>query len=298
MHDAAVDIRPIELAALGERLAALRLCEPPAVAAMRSSLERHGQLDALTLFAEAGRLEIVDGFKRARAARALGWPTVLARVDDVGAIEAKVRLLELNDRRGLTELEEAWLVRSLYRDDKLSQPEIARRMSRHKSWVCRRLMLVECLDMAVQAEVRLGLIAPRAAIAVARLPRGNQPGASAVVIRRGLTVRHAGLFVDELLELAEAARADLCARRMDAPVVRTGDAAPPTRAARNEADWMSVDVARVRDHAARLQVRLAASPLATLAPGAAEILRDALVRLSPVIRALDAAIVAATEVTP
>jgi len=84
---------------------------------------------------------------------------------------------------------EGWLVRSLYRDDKLSQPEIARRLDRHKSWVCRQLVLVEALDLAVQADVRLGLLVPRAAIALAALPRGNQVPASAVVIRRGLTVR-------------------------------------------------------------------------------------------------------------
>jgi hypothetical protein len=94
------------------------------------------------------------------------WTTLFARIDDVNAIEAKLRVAELHDRRGLTELEEAWLVRSLYRDDGLGQPEIARRMSRHKSWVWRRLMLVESLEPAVQAHVRLGLLAPRAAVAV------------------------------------------------------------------------------------------------------------------------------------
>ena len=94
-----------------------------------------------------GRYERNDG--RLSRSEALGqqsgftWTTLFARIDDVNAIEAKLRVAELHDRRGLTELEEAWLVRSLYRDDGLGQPEIARRMSRHKSWVWRRLMLVE-----------------------------------------------------------------------------------------------------------------------------------------------------------
>ncbi len=156
MQKASSDTRVIEIASLSERLAPLRLCEASALLAIRRSLERHGQLSALTLFVEADRFEIIDGFKRVRAARAIGWSTLLARVDDVGAVDAKLRLAELHDRRRLTELEEAWLVRSLYRDDGLGQPEIARRMSRHKSWVCRRLMLVEALDPAVQGDVRLG----------------------------------------------------------------------------------------------------------------------------------------------
>jgi ParB-like chromosome segregation protein Spo0J len=42
---------------------------------VRHSLERYGQLTALTLFVETDRLEILDGFKRVRAARALGCTT-------------------------------------------------------------------------------------------------------------------------------------------------------------------------------------------------------------------------------
>jgi ParB-like chromosome segregation protein Spo0J len=192
-------MRLVEIASLGERLAPLRLCDATALTAVRRSLERHGQLTALTLFVETGRLEILDGFKRVRAARALGWSTLLARIDEVDAIEAKLRVAELHDRRGLTELEEAWLVRSLYRDDGLGQPEIARGMRRHRSWVWRRLMLVESLEPAVQAHVRLGLVAARAAVAVSRLPRGNQIAASTVIVRRGLTVRQTDLLVQEVL---------------------------------------------------------------------------------------------------
>jgi hypothetical protein len=57
---------------------------------------------------------------------------------------------------------------------------------------------------------------------------------------------------------------------------------------------MSSDVAKLRELAARLEARLLAVPLETLPSGAAEILRDALIALSPVLRALDAAIRAAT----
>ena len=50
----------------------------------------------------------------------------------------------------MAELEEGWLVRSLFREDLLSLPEISRRLYRHRSWVWRRLMLVEALDPIVQ----------------------------------------------------------------------------------------------------------------------------------------------------
>jgi ParB-like chromosome segregation protein Spo0J len=285
------ETRLVQIAPLGERLSALRLCDATALATVRRSLVQHGQLSALTLFIAGNGLEIIDGFKRVRAARALGWPTLLAQIDDMGSIDAKLRLRELHDRRGLTELEEAWLVRSLYREDRVAQPEIARRMGRHKSWVWRRLMLVESLDPDVQADVRLGLIAARSAVAVSRLPRGNQQTASAVVIRRGLTVRQTDLLVEEVLEEPDDARREaLLARRLAGPAPGTPPGPRPSRAMRSEADWMAADILRIHALAARLEVRLLATPLATFAPAATELMRDALARLSPVLRALDGVI--------
>jgi ParB-like chromosome segregation protein Spo0J len=282
------DLRLVELEALGERLSALRLSDRTTLAAMRRSLEEHGQLSAVVVFLLGEQLEIIDGFKRVRAARSLGWRTVSARVVAVGSIDAKLQLRALHDGRGLTELEEAWLVRSLFREDRVSLPDIARRLSRHRSWVWRRLMLVESLDTVVQSDVRLGLIAPRAAVAVSRLPRGNQVAASAVVVRRGLTVRQTELLVAEALDEREhAARAALLVRRLEGPMPTPLPGPKPSRTARSEADWMSADILRVREVAARLEARLMASPLEVFTPSAAELLFDALQRLSPVLRALD-----------
>ena len=67
------ETRLVQIAPLGERLSALRLCDATALATVRRSLVQHGQLSALTLFTAGDGLEIIDGFKRVRAARALGW---------------------------------------------------------------------------------------------------------------------------------------------------------------------------------------------------------------------------------
>jgi ParB family transcriptional regulator, chromosome partitioning protein len=278
----------VPVACLGELLGGLRLRETAALEAMRRSLSRHGQLTPLVVFVDSERsegLEILDGFKRMHAARALGWSELRAKRSEVGVTDAKVQIALLHDGRGLTEIEEAWLVRSLYRDDGLSQPEIALRLGRHKSWVCRRLVLVEALDPAVQAEVRLGLLAPRAASALAQLPRGNQRAASAVVTRRGLTVRQTELLVAQLLERPdEAQRAQWIARALEAG---PGTADPaPRRAKRSEADWMAQDVAMLLRLAARLQARLLATPLGALGAPAAEVVLDGLLALAPVLTAL------------
>ncbi|MEI7705523.1 MAG: KorB domain-containing protein, partial [Deltaproteobacteria bacterium] len=104
-----------------------------------------------------------------------------------------------NAANGLSSLEVAWLVRSLYREDALGQPEIARLLGRDKSWVCRKLMLAEGLSDELTANVRLGLVCARAAVELARLPRGNQDAATKVVMRRGLTTRQAARLVESLL---------------------------------------------------------------------------------------------------
>lgn len=276
----------VSVAELGERLAELRLCEATALETMRRSLERHGQLTPIVAFADGDHVETLDGFKRLRAARALEWPTVAITIADVdGHVAAKVRLAELHQRRGLTELEEAWLVRSLYRDDGLSQPEIARHLDRHKSWVCRRLMLVEALDPIVQSDVRVGLLTPRAALTLAALPRGNQAAASDVVIQRGLTVRQTEQMVAELRELPDdTARAARLVQRREAPPPTP--ASVPTRGPRSEAEWMMTDIAALLRTGARLQARLLGTPFGVLGGPASELVLDGLGTLSPVLAAL------------
>jgi ParB-like chromosome segregation protein Spo0J len=279
--------RDVDLGELGCDLSALRLCEASALETMRGSLARHGQLDALSVFAGRDKLEVIDGFKRVRAARALGWRTLRARVADVDRVEAKILLVALHDRRGLTELEEGWLIRALYRDDHLSQPVIAARLGRDKSWVFRRLMLVEALDPAVQADVQLGLLAPRAAVVVSQLPRGNQHDLAGLVIRRGLTVRQTELLVAELLDLAsDAARAQQIAQRLESAVAGASPGTRATRAAKSEIDWLAGDIRTVRLVAARLEARLTGGSLHTIGPEAAALAEGSLVALVPVLSAL------------
>lgn len=285
----------VPLAALGERLGGLRLRDGSGLDAMQRSLARHGQLTAVVLFGHGGELEMLDGFKRLHAARALGWNELRATTSDVTVADAKVQIATLHDGRGLTELEEAWLVRSLYRDDGLSQPEIARRLSRHKSWVCRRLLLVESLEPELQAAVRLGVLAPRAAVALAALPRGNQRAGLELVVRRGLTVRQTELLVAELLDLGDdATRAEFLARRLESWPAAPTPARPPSRALRSEADWMAADVATLLRVGARLEARLLGTPLGALGASAGGVVFDGLVALTPVLDALARTIASVT----
>ena len=278
---------------LGERLGAFRLCEPEAVEQMRRSLSSRGQLTPLVVFESGASLETIDGFKRVRAARTLGWKELRAEALDVDLVEAKLALGMLHARSGLSELEQAWVIRSLHREDRIPQAEIARRLGRHKSWVCRRLLLVEALDPAVEADVRLGLLAPRTAVALAALPRGNQQPASAVVLERGMTLRQTEALVAEILEHpGDAARAEWIAHRLDRP-----DAAPARRRSgrpTSMAASMMADVATLLRVAARLDARLLGTPLGALGAPATEVVLDGLVALGPVLAALGRTLTAVT----
>jgi ParB/RepB/Spo0J family partition protein len=283
--------RLVAVADLGEGLSRLRLADASALATMRASLKQHGQLSPVRAFEQDGAVEIFDGFKRLRASRALGFRDLRAVVADLGAVEATVQMRELHAGRGLTALEEAWIVRVLHRDHHLTQGAIAALLRCHKSWVCRRLMLVEALDSSVQADVRLGLLAPRAAILVGALPRGNQPSASAIVIRRGLTVRQTAVMVRELAEAPEPGRGAVLARWRDGcRPERRGNG----RAARSVAEMIALDVTTIRRSAGRLHGCLAATPLAVLGP-AAEVVGHDLGDLQGVLGGLMKTIAAAIE---
>jgi hypothetical protein len=126
--------------------------------------------------------------------------TLLVRLIEVDDRRAKAAIYGLNQSgRRPHELEEAWLVQSLVRDDGLSQVEVAELLGRHKSWVCRRLALLERLCAEVRQDLEVGLLAPTAAREIARLPAGNQVEVLGAARRAALSGAELGGVVRLLL---------------------------------------------------------------------------------------------------
>jgi ParB family transcriptional regulator, chromosome partitioning protein len=189
---------------IGDRLGRLRLHQPQAERAMVASLKRWGQISPVVVFVHAGQYELIDGFKRLAAIRELGQGCRLAaRLLETDERGAKAAMLSIN-RAGsrASELEEAWIVFALVREDKLAQVEVAELLGRTPSWVCRRLALVEKLSDEAKEELRLGLLSATSARHVARLPRGNQPAVLDLIRREALTVRELDGVVALLLTAA------------------------------------------------------------------------------------------------
>lgn len=249
-----------QLAGLHEELGRLRLCDAAAMQAMERSLLLFGQIAPLLVHERPGGYEVVDGFKRLRAARALKWCELWVQVVQVRGAQAKLQMVQSNRTGALTEIEEAWVVRALYRADGLLQPEIGRLMTRSKSWVCRRLLLAEALGEDLQVDLRVGVVSATMARELCRLPRGNQREVATCVKLCGLTTRQAATLVESWLAApTDAARESLLTTVRGRTVQPD---APPTRRARTAAEWLLYDAEELRRRSGRLHGRLVARPLA------------------------------------
>lgn len=197
----AADWIRLPLAKIDERHGVLRLTQPQEVDKMEASLRRHGQISPVVVVTGLeGGFDLVDGFKRLRAARALEMETLCARVLPVTVRAAKAALLQLNwVARPVTDFEAALVIQSLCRDDGLTQPEVGELLGRDPSWVSRRLALVERLVESLKEEVRLGLLRPTEARELVRLPRGKQLDVLAACREHQLSTREVARLVKLLL---------------------------------------------------------------------------------------------------
>jgi hypothetical protein len=104
---------------------------------------------------------------------------------------------------GPTTICSTWIIQALVREDGLSQVEVAELLGRHKSWVCRRLALIERLGPKAKDELRVGLLTPTAARQIVRLPQGNQTEVLEAIRREALSNAELGGVVDLWLRCSE-----------------------------------------------------------------------------------------------
>ena len=197
---------PVRLDQLGDQFRRYRLRLPQAVQAMAQLLRRWGQCAPIVATLREEKPQVLDGFTRWEAAgQVRGMTTLSVRLIDVDDRRAKAAIHGLNQTgRRPHELEEAWIVRALVREDGLSQSEVAQLLGRHKSWVCRRLALLEKLCTDVRQDLEVGLLTPTAAREIARLPAGNQSEVVDVTRRAALSGEALSGMVRLLLESVTA----------------------------------------------------------------------------------------------
>lgn len=248
-------VQPVALMALGQGYRRYRLTDPAAETAMAGSLRRWGQLSPVVACRRGEQLEILDGFKRlAAAAQVAGLTTLSVRVLAVDERTAKAAILGLNrGQRATRELEEAWIVQALVRDDGLTQVEAAQLLGQHKSWVCRRLALLERLSADVKEDLRLGLLGPALARQLVRLPAGNQQAVLAVTRQQALTAQETSGVID-LLQGASPEQAAFVLAEPRAALRQAQGVPPPLRDPRlsQAGNWLARELTQALERLVRV----------------------------------------------
>lgn len=170
-----MEIQEVNLDEIEMDFQRFRIIDPLADARMIQSMTTHGQLSPLF----AGRAEkhpiLIDGFKRYRAARTLKKTKLLLHCIDRPTTTLKAIALTMHTEESpVSEIEKALLLHSMHYEDKMKQENIALLCNRHKSWVCRRIALIDRLSEDVKQQLHLGLLSVSIARELVRLPRGNQ----------------------------------------------------------------------------------------------------------------------------
>jgi ParB/RepB/Spo0J family partition protein len=193
-------IEEIAVSEIGEKYGVYRIVSPRADAAMVKSIRKYGQISPVVCVKGKDGYEMIDGFKRLRACRGLNQTSLRVKTMEVSRRVCKAAILQLNQSgRSVNEMEEALVLQSLHREDGLTQIEIAVLLGRDKSWVSRRISLIERLSEEVQEDIRLGLISVITGRDLAKLPRGNQKEAANAILKRRYTTREAAKLIGYLL---------------------------------------------------------------------------------------------------
>jgi len=180
----------LEFHQLDLRYEALRRRAPDRERRLLASLAQAGQqVPIVVVQGEGGAWVVVDGYKRVRALKRLKTDTVCAMT--WGLAEAEALMLERMMRSAGADdaFEQGWLLRELHGRFGLAQEELGRRFDKSKSWVSRRLSLVNELPEAIQERVRRGELAPYAATKyLVPLARANRTACVKLVAALGKTM--------------------------------------------------------------------------------------------------------------
>jgi ParB/RepB/Spo0J family partition protein len=215
--------KPLPLGSLGTTFGRARFPQPTRVDRMKQSLSTHGQLTPVVAVTRPEGLELIDGFKRRAAAALLGWTTLTVTVRAFDATAQWAAMLLLNrGSASMTAFEEALVLREILRTGS-TQVEIAALCTRHKSWVSRRLGLIERLHPELLEAMKLGLLHPGVARRLLSLPPGNQLELAAVAQTARLGPHDTELLVSLWRRAKEPARRTLIAQ----PKVALSEHRPP-----------------------------------------------------------------------
>lgn len=194
-------IEDIPLSKFDLSLSEMRVMNIARVAQVEKSMRMHGQLQAVVARLCNGNFQMIDGFKRLYVAQDLMMETLQCRVLEIDLRQAKVLLLSYNHSNQSMEVwEEAVVLKDLLKTHNLDQGRLASLTGYSRSWVSRRLALIDKIDDGVSIEIRMGTLTSSHARALIRLPRDKQCEVARVITTYGLSSRLSNSLVDAFLK--------------------------------------------------------------------------------------------------
>ncbi len=147
-------VKKIDFHLLDLRYSHTRIRSDKVLAKIRNSIEAYGQLVPVVVTVEQDRFVLIDGYLRIAALKACGHDVVTAQIIPDKEPDALISLLANNRIQSLEIIEQAALIQELRHRFSYSFEKIGQRIGHDKSWVKRRLDLLESLP----EEVRQGVM--------------------------------------------------------------------------------------------------------------------------------------------
>lgn len=166
-----------------QQYAHLRLHKRNALSLIMASLQQYGQLVPVVVVPSVkNQWVLLDGYLRIKALQVIGQDTVQAEIWECSVADALLSLLKTCQSRAWKAFEEALLLRELHLHHALSQSDLAKQLGRDKSFISRRLSLIENLpENAVQAILTGTLSLWSAMRIVAPMARANTSHAESLL---------------------------------------------------------------------------------------------------------------------
>ena len=194
-------IEDIPLSKFDLSLSGMRIMNITRILQVEKSMRLHGQLQPVIAREHEGIFTLIDGFKRLYAAEDLMMNTLQCCLLDIDLSQAKVLLLSYNcPHQSMEALEEAMVLHDLQKTHSLDQRSLARLTGYSRSWVSRRLSLIEKMDEDISSDIMMGVLTSSHARAIIKLPRGNQREVVRAITNYRLTSRQSDTLVDAFLE--------------------------------------------------------------------------------------------------
>jgi ParB-like chromosome segregation protein Spo0J len=193
------EIREIEIGQIDLRYEHTRIHKPQRVSSLASAIKRCGQIiPVITVKEDDLPFVLMDGYLRIAALKRCGKDTVMAEIWRCKEAEALVQVFMRTQERRWEALEQAYMIKELQERHQLSQGKIAALMGKDKSWVSRRVSLLQVLSDDILQMVRMGQVSTWAATRVlAPLARANPDHATtltASLLKEQISTRDLAAF--------------------------------------------------------------------------------------------------------